>query len=319
MGQSVIAGELFVAAYNVENLFHPTVDPTTGDDDREFTPTGNKQWTESRLQKKIANLASVIKKMNCGAGPDILGLCEVENGHVVKLLCEAINQNGREYAVVHQDSPSGRGIDCAIVYDRKKVQLTFAGFHAIAPLKTRDIVEAAFLVGDKPLTVFMNHWPSQTHPPAERERAAKILRRRINQLLTEDAQADFVAIGDFNDRETADSLLVHLGAVNNTGALSDKKLFNTMAAIAQTPNRGTYVYQNKWETIDHVFISQGLLNPAGLAWKTNSTTEVRDLPELIYTPSTPGQIPRPNRTFTGNQYHPVGISDHMPVTCVLVY
>lgn len=313
------AGELFVAAYNVENLFHPTLNPIAGDDDPVFTPTGSMQWTEARLQKKVANLASVVKKMNSGAGPDVLGLCEIENVDVVQLLAKAITQYGRDYQVLHRDSPSNRGIDWAIIYDRRKLQLTFAGFHAIGSLKSRDIVEAGLQIEDKQLTVFMNHWPSQSHPPAERALAAKTLRRRVNQLMTEDAQADFLAMGDFNDKESADSLLVHSGAVNNANAVTAGKLLNTVAPIAQTPNRGSYGYQNNWETIDHVIVSPGLLNPAGLAWKTNSTTEVRDLPELIYTPSTPGQIPRPNRTFTSNQYHEAGISDHLPVTCVLVY
>lgn len=313
------AGEIFVASYNVENLFHPTLNPIVGDDDPEFTPTGNKHWDDARLARKIQNLAAVIKSMNNGAGPDILGLSEFENRDVVKMLAQAITQTGRDYQIVHQDSPSERGIDCAIVYDRAKLKLDFAGFHAMPPLKTRDIVEARFLAGDKPLTVFMNHWPSQRHPPADRERAAKVLRKRINQLLADDPQADFLAIGDFNDRESADSLLTHLGAVNTASALAPGKLFNTMAPIAQTANRGTYVYQNQWQTIDHVLISPGLLDPAGFKWKDGSTKDYRDGPNQIYVPTTAGQIPRPNRSYTGSNFHEKGISDHLPVTCVLVF
>ena len=34
-------------------------------------------WTASVLNKKLGQLASIIKQMNAGNGPDILGVCEV--------------------------------------------------------------------------------------------------------------------------------------------------------------------------------------------------------------------------------------------------
>jgi hypothetical protein len=35
------------------------------------------------------------------------------------------------------------------------------------------------------------------------------------------------------------------------------------------------VFNNKWETIDHIIVSPGLLETAGFKWKPRSTTEVK--------------------------------------------
>jgi hypothetical protein len=43
------------------------------------------------------------------------------------------------------------------------------------------------------------------------------------------------------------------------------------------------------------------------------------VPEQVFTPTNPKQIPRPNRSYSGNIYHATGISDHLPVGCVLEF
>ena len=187
------ADELFIASYNVENLFDVVDDPDV-EDDEEFTPAGAKAWTDARLTKKLENLSGVIKKMNADKGPDVLGVCEIENVGVVKKLAKAMTLSGRKYGVVHMDSPSGRGIDCAIIYDAARLRLVSSAFHAIGdpaaapmfvPLTTRFSVEALFDVGGKRLTVFMNHWPSRGNPATQRSAAAKVVRARLDQLPTQ--------------------------------------------------------------------------------------------------------------------------------------
>src|SRR4051812_49089761 len=130
LGPSSRGGQLHVAWWNVENLFDTADDPAvTGDE--EFTPDGPKKWDEARLKRKLANLAGVIKKMNGGKGPDVFGVCEVENKSVVERLVTDLADLGRRYRVVHKDSPSERGIDTAIVYDADRLELKDAKFHAV--------------------------------------------------------------------------------------------------------------------------------------------------------------------------------------------
>src|SRR5439155_12552234 len=76
-------------------------------------------WTPQRRDRKVAQLASVIGQMNAGAGPDLMGVCEVENRFVVDLLVAAIHAllPARNYSVVHADTDDARGIDVAFIYD----------------------------------------------------------------------------------------------------------------------------------------------------------------------------------------------------------
>ena len=77
-----VAGELGLAFWNVENLFDTVDDPKT-EGDEEFTPGEPKAWTKTRLELKLTNLTRVIGDMNSGSGPDVLGLCEIENRAVL--------------------------------------------------------------------------------------------------------------------------------------------------------------------------------------------------------------------------------------------
>src|SRR5882757_2371749 len=82
---AVQAEDFFVAHWNVENLFDTADDPNVKGDE-EFTPDGPKHWTDQHLDDKLSNLAKIICKMSDNRGPDVLGLCEVENRKVVEML-----------------------------------------------------------------------------------------------------------------------------------------------------------------------------------------------------------------------------------------
>jgi hypothetical protein len=111
---------IYIASWNVENLFD-TLDQTDKNDEW-FTPSSEINWTQDKLEAKLANLAKVIEDMNSGNGPDILGLQEIENLYVLKLLTENISLD-RDYKIIHFDSPDNRGIDNAIIYDARLFEL----------------------------------------------------------------------------------------------------------------------------------------------------------------------------------------------------
>src|SRR3954465_9303628 len=77
--------EFFVGSWNLENLFDTKDDPSNNGDE-EYTPESAKNWTKERLDIKLKNLARVISKMNEKKGPDVLGVCEIENKDVVEML-----------------------------------------------------------------------------------------------------------------------------------------------------------------------------------------------------------------------------------------
>lgn len=75
--------EYTIAFYNVENLFDTINDPLKMDED--YLSNGKYHWNSTRYYVKIKNLAKAIKELGNGTGPDLLGLCEVENKEVLMI------------------------------------------------------------------------------------------------------------------------------------------------------------------------------------------------------------------------------------------
>jgi 5'-nucleotidase (lipoprotein e(P4) family) len=303
--------KLGIAFWNVENLFD-TVDAPDVEGDEEFTPDGPNAWTTERLEIKLRNLATVISGMNDGKGPDALGLAEIENRTVIQMLIDKLAPLGRDYRIVHQESPSGRGIDCALIYDANVFSLKAAKFHFVDAENTRDIVEATMLRGEDELTIFVNHWPSRSHDPSFRMTAAKTLRARIDQLLAQDAMADFIVMGDLNDFPSDPSVAQGLMTTNNPTDLGGGVLFNSSFASIPDATTGTYVYNDVWEILDQIIVSPGLLKPGDVSWGIGSTKPFIHAPDQMYVPSGPG-IPRPSRSYSKTTFHKNGYSDHLPV------
>jgi endonuclease/exonuclease/phosphatase family metal-dependent hydrolase len=309
------ADEFFVASWNVENLFDTSDDPSVRGDE-EYTPNSRKHRTKERLDIKLKQLAKIISKMNEGKGPDVLGLCEIENRKVVEMLVEKLKPLGRKYEIVHKDSPSERGIDCAIIFDSAVFTLAESKFHHVDADNTRDIVEARLRRNNNDLYVFMDHWPARAHDDSYRNKAGDTLRKRADELLSVDPKTDMIMLGDFNDESDNESIRDHLRAAKTDVKLPAGSLFDTTAYIREN-GKGTFVYKNKWELIDHIIISPGLLDPAGFRWKKGSSKRI-DFPELIFTSRDEEQIPHPNESYTADKFHPSGYSDHLPLGCLIV-
>lgn len=315
LAAAALAAEPFVVAFwNVENLFDIEDDPDNPGDE-EFTPDSTKQWTQERFDKKVDDLAKVIRDMNDGRGPDVLGLAEVENRYVQVRLVERLAPLGRAYEVVHRDSPDKRGIDCALLFDGARLRLDSKDFLATPVEKTREIVEAVLTVEDDRLYVFVNHWPSRVSDETGKQRCevASVLRRRIDEILEKDPAADIVVIGDMNDEPRDRSLTDCLRASGVRDEAAGRVLYNTTWTVQETEGRGSYNFRGDWQTIDQIVISAGLLDERGFRWRTGSTDVVMNEYQL-FRPNTPQA--RPNRTYGGDNYYG-GYSDHLPVVCVI--
>lgn len=69
-----------VAFYNLENLFDTINDPVKNDE--EFLPEGERKWMGDKYRDKLEKLSAVIEKLGDNDGPEILGVCEIENKNV---------------------------------------------------------------------------------------------------------------------------------------------------------------------------------------------------------------------------------------------
>ena len=126
------------------------------------------------LNKKLRQLAKIIKQMNGGAGPDILGVCEVENEKVLDKLIAKLSSLGRYYKTVHADTKDHRGIDVAFIYDAAKYKVKAGEVFDHFIMKrnaTRDILQASFYTkpDDNRIVLMGNHWPSRRGGELESE------------------------------------------------------------------------------------------------------------------------------------------------------
>ena len=320
-GQQHDNKELMVAFYNVENLFD-TLD-TPDKLDEEFTPAGERQWGSERYQNKINNLAKVISSMNDGNAPDILGLCEIENKQVVDDLVAAKALKNFKYQVVHSESKDWRGIDVALIYKEGVFNLekTFTYYvpmpDSISP--TRDILVVQGTIQEKPISFFVNHFPSRSEGLAKSEpkriSAAKTLRHAIDSILGTNPMGNILAMGDFND-EPADSSLHHY--VEARDYLAEEKrshrICNLMFSLKEK-GEGSYKYRDSWNMLDQIIVSDYLLHGYnGLAIVPQS---VGIYAEDWMKQKTPKYFGSPMRTFGGRKYL-AGYSDHFPVFVKLI-
>lgn len=140
-------GVYAAAFYNLENLWDTVDDPNNeGDDD--FTPEGKYEWTQTKYEQKLQNIAKVISQLGrdyCPAGPAIIGISEVENRKVLEDLTKTAPISGTGYEIVHFESPDHRGIDVAALYNPKLFKLIDARTYPfnkpdMPHYKTRDIL-----------------------------------------------------------------------------------------------------------------------------------------------------------------------------------
>ena len=314
---------LLFAFYNVENLFDPADDPALPGDD-EFTPTGNMKWSNERLDRKLQNVARAIRMMGDGAGPDVIGLCEVENRRVLELLVAEFLPVG-EYAIAHAESPDERGIDVAVLYRRTALELRGIHMHHV-PLPegdrpTRDIMEATFAKDGHEFTVLANHWPSKAGGEREseprRRAAAQAAAGIVDSLTRRNPKADVVLMGDLNDVPASDAVADVLDArgyvmPSGQGNPNDHRLVNTAAPVAEADTIGSYFFRGRWETIDQIMLATaGALDSSGLVLYVAAET-VFAPPFLRDAAFDPVNQP-PHRTYVKGTRYIGGTSDHFPV------
>lgn len=309
--------KLFVAHYNVENLFDTIDDPKTADE--EFLPTGTYQWTKERYAQKLKQLGQVIADMNKGQGPDILGLCEVENELVVADLAKHLSKiSKKSYGYVHYNSPDGRGIDVAMIYNRKVYKVknsrsVFVPMPGDSSRPTRDILVVSGQLPNKSMVhVLVNHWPSrrsgQDASEIARMGAAAVARRTVDSLHNRFNGSTVMVMGDFNDTPADKAPLEVLGAV--WPATTSAPLANPFLALHSDSTQGSYRYRNNWQYIDHISISPAALESTGkVRYISGSAGAVKQPYQLEQEGRFKGN---PFRTYAGNRYLG-GYSDHLPV------
>ena len=233
--------------------------------------------------------------------PDLVALVEVENDSTLFDLTRRSLLRGAGYDCLMTQSPDVRGIDVALLYQPFTFRPLCYDYLGIEPLEgmrpTRDIlyVQGETQGGDT-LHVYVVHAPSRFGG----ERATRPNRRLVAERLSHavsllPAGAKVVVAGDFNDDADAPAMLqLEQGGLHNV----------TRQARGRHGAEGSYRYDGRWQSIDHVLVSGTLLGNVHEAF-------VNDAPFLLEEDKKYGGV-KPLRTFNGYRYQR-GFSDHLPL------
>ena len=299
--------DVFSMFYNVENLFDTIDNPNTIDE--AFLPNSEKKWNTYRYSYKLQQLARVFgtikRNKNNNQLPDIIGLCEVENKEViVDLLSDTVFSN-HNYSILHQNSPDARGIDCALLFN-KKFELLKNDFIKInnpdiGP--TRDIVYAKLKYNNYMINVFINHWPSrwggQEVSNPKRVFVANVLKDYIKNNISSDEYT--LIMGDFNDYPSNESL---------EKVLVKDNFFNLMQSDLLS-GIGSYNWKGNWNWLDQIILSNNFINEDLRILSGGSFEDDANGENFIFYKNSKGEL-YPSRTFGGDNWFG-GFSDHLPV------
>lgn len=333
----------FLAFWNVENLFGPEDHPPRIPWVAEAMAGQLAGWSVDIYRRKIAQLARIVLQMNGGRGPDILGVCEVEDAHVLADLAAALDAGlpGRSYRVIHADAEHDRrGIDTAFLYDgalyTADPRLVFNHF-VLRRTGTRDILQASFrTVAGNELILLCNHWPARTaggpHLTAGfRATAGETLgywHERIREVVG--PRAAVLAFGDFNDDPWDSSLSYNANATRERGDVeraTSARLYNLAwqyLTFAATDHRGrprvldgTLYFRGDGNVFDQILVSRPLLDGGGPFDLADGSARVEAMPEMVSHLVGQGPIrfglPRGNPASLTLD----GYSDHFPVSVML--
>jgi predicted extracellular nuclease len=308
------ANSIRVMFYNVENLFNPTEDSITSDE--EYQPTGMRGWTYNRLKRKQINIAKVVLAVGGWDPPELIGVCEVEDYSVLYGLANDTPLKNFGYKIVHRDSPDPRGIDVALLYRPDKFKVLFSRpfpirFPFDTASRTRDILYVKGIACKRDtVNIFVNHWPSKfggaTTTIPKRKYVASVLRILSDSLLTMNPNANILIMGDLNDSPYDESVSKVLQAKMDSTNLAHNDLYNMLAGVGLSWKKGTIKFREEWETIDHIIVSKTLLSHT-----TPHGMQIFDAPFLLQDDEV-WFGKKPFRTYYGAKYIG-GFSDHLPV------
>ncbi len=311
---------LYVAFWNLENLFDTVNDPDKNDE--QFLPDGDREWTEERLDRKMYNLARVIRSMNNYYGADILGVCETEHQSVLEKLTSRFLSD-INYKITYLESPDKRGIDNGLLYNADKFQLlsvTGDTVHLADNWPTRLILKARLLFKWKDtLSVYVNHWPSRSKGREKSEpnriSAANTVRKSVDEEFNRNPNAKIIIVGDFNDEPSNISMINSLKALAfncdspvDISSVAGSELYN-ISYNTYNDTIGTYLYHGDWNMLDQIIVSGDLIIDPALKYICNSF-EIYD-PYYMVTRS--GRYKGAAYPTFGGRRYLGGYSDHFPV------
>ncbi len=305
---------------NCENLFDTEKDPVK--DDAEYTEESLRHWNKRKYYEKLYNIGKEI--ISCasspssegdGCMPDMVALCEVENDSVMVGLTRRTMLWSFHYDYVITHSPDRRGINTALMYNPDAFKLLDSkGIRVVLPdnKPTRDILYAKGVMANlDTLHVFVVHAPSRRGGENVTRKSRMAVAERLCEQMDSIRETNSVnqnshggfgnkhhilLAGDFNDY-SGDAALTFIESNGMT------EISKGAVGLYDKKCRGTYYFDGKWNSLDHIFASPDILT-------CFMGCHVNDNPVLLE-PNDYGELV-PKRSYKGYRYNR-GFSDHLPL------
>ena len=294
----------------------------------DFTPKSNKNYTYNIYQQKLKNIAQVISEIGfkyTKTAPVVVGLVEVENRQVVEALTQQDALKKYDYGVVHYNSFDARGIDVALIYQKKRFTVTNSYKKELVLFRedgkreyTRDLLVVSGILDGEKVAFFVNHWPSRRGGEAvsmpKRNAAAALLKQEMDALREKNPNIKLIAMGDFNDDPISPSFKNHLKAVGDEKELSEEyPYFNPMYKMYKK-GVASLAYRDAPNLFDQIIYSKNLVSASSAEEYAVYRTEVYAPAYLI---NKQGNYKGyPFRSWDGDKFTG-GYSDHFPVFTIL--
>lgn len=316
-----------IAFYNLENLFDTINDTSIND---EASPMMELKSNRSKVYwDKIDKLGSVISQIGAdkaNTSPAILGVSEVENLSVLEDLVKSKHLIKKRYGIIHYDSPDKRGIDVALLYQKRYFKPVF--HQAFNPniyrnnrkVYTRDQLLVSGYLDDELIHIIVNHWPSRSGGEAKsrplREKAAYQNTKIIAQVREKDPNAKIITMGDFNDDPTNSSFKKVLKTKAKKKNVGEMDIYNPYEDLHR---RGfnTLGYRDNINLFDMILISSPLLDKGKKDFSDYKMFQAKIFNKRFLTGRKGQYKGYPFRSFSNGGYTG-GYSDHYPVYMYLI-
>jgi len=202
--------------------------------------------------------------------PAVLGVSEVENRDVLVDLVNDPLLLGKDYGIVHYESPDARGIDVALLYQKSLFVPISTSSHELKiydditrkQVYTRDQLLVTGKLDGEIIHVIVNHWPSRSGGEArsrsKRVAAAKLNKHIIDSLQVIDPYAKIFTMGDLNDDPTNASVKEALNAKANKEDVPVKGIYNPFENFYKK-GLGTTAYRDAWSLFDQILMTKPLI------------------------------------------------------------
>ena len=273
----------------------------------------------------MAKVISEIGEDITSTSPALIGVSEIENRRVLEDLLNQETLVNKDYGIVHFDSPDRRGIDVALLYQKKLFTPTnYKAYELIIyddqdrskRIYTRDQLLVSGMLDGEKINVIVNHWPSRSggeeRSRPKRIKAAELNKHIIDSLFSEDPYAKIITMGDLNDDPVSPSIKDVLKTKGTRENMKLKELYNPMEDMYKK-GMGTLAYRDAWNLFDQIIISAELTKKDYTSYRFYKAGIFNK--NYLATPR--GQYKGyPFRSFVNG--YTGGYSDHFPVYIYLI-